>query len=199
MTRYWCANFDGDEETLKYGLDENLWAMQYQYSHGGHTYQSNRDQLPSTTRNWREAARVEVSDWLVAYLAPSRFFAIGEVIEPRKRVRHQKQRVHTDFIKRTTWEHSHRFLDGVVRYTSETSCFYEDFTDEWFSLHGKEKWKYAQRIDVRKWENIRPSGISLPGLLDAARSCKSMMRVSVFRISKSFFEQIKKRLETGDC
>ncbi len=197
MIHYWCANFDGSEEVLQYGLDENLWAMQYQYSHGGRTYQGDRDQLSSTTRNWHEATRVEVSDWLVAFLRPSRFFAIGEVIEPRKRYRHRKQPIYADTIERTTKEHTHRFLDGIVRYSSETRVFYEDFSDDWFLLHGKEKWKYGQRIDVRKWENVRPSGVSVPGLLDAARSCSSMTRASVFRISKSFFEKIKKRLETG--
>lgn len=197
MTRYWCANFDGDEKVLTYGLDENLWAMQYQYKHGGHTYQ--HDQLASTTRNWHEAARVKASHWLVAYLRPSSFFAIGKVIEPRERDRHRKKPVHEDTIRRTTKDHTHRFLNGIVRYPSETSIFYEDFTDDWFLPHGKEEWKYAQRIDVRKWENIRPSGVSVPGLLGAARSCGSLTRVSVFRIPKPFFEKVKKWLEAGEC
>jgi hypothetical protein len=132
-------------------------------------------------------------------LRPKKFFAIGQVIEPRKRERHRKQPVHADTTKRTTEEHYHRFFDGIVCYAPETNVFYEDFTDDWFVQVGKEKWQYAQRIDVREWEDIRQSGVSLPGLRDAARSCGSLTRVSLFQINKPFFEKIKKLLKKGKC
>jgi serine/threonine protein kinase len=37
---YWCVNFDTEGDViLDHGLKEQLWLMQYQYSHGGHAYQ----------------------------------------------------------------------------------------------------------------------------------------------------------------
>jgi hypothetical protein len=198
MTNYWCVNFDGNEDVLHYGFREKLWAMQYQYSHGGHVYQGDRSQLHLTTSNWREAAKVKPSDWLLAYLRPSRFFAAGQVIEPTERDRHHHAPRHTDSIKRTTREHAHRFLRrGVVRYKPETTAFYEDFTDAWFVPHGSEKWKYAQRIDVKEWEDKQSEfiGVRVFGLAEAARSCGSFIRLSVFRISEPFFEEVREQLK----
>ncbi len=64
MADYWCVNFDGEagpngeqprEYVLLHGLEEQLWLMQYQYAHNGHTYQGGANQLAATTTNWKEA------------------------------------------------------------------------------------------------------------------------------------------------
>ena len=74
--RFWCVNFDA-KEVLQHGLRENFWAMQYQYSHGGHVYQGSAKQRGATTKNLRAAVEVKVGDWLVAYLKPKTFYAVS--------------------------------------------------------------------------------------------------------------------------
>jgi hypothetical protein len=130
-------------------------------------------------------------------LPPSRFYAIGEVIEPRERERYRNQPLHVDSIGRVT-QHGHRFLDGVVRYTPDTSVFYEDYTDPWVLRdinpysQQPEDWRYPQRIDVKKWVYIR-SGIPVDGLAEAAPL--PLYRYAVFEIPKSFFDTIRAHLQ----
>lgn len=132
MARFWCVNFDA-EVVLQHSLEDNFWAMQYQYSPGEHMYQGSPNQLHSTTKRLRAVVEVEVGDWLVAYLKPKTFYAVGEVIEPLQRAWQRGHPVQEDSIERTVSEQTHRFLDGVVRYT-ETHVFYDDFTDSWVRL-----------------------------------------------------------------
>lgn len=197
MARYWCMNFDADE-VLQHGFQENFWAIQYQYSHGGHVYQGNPSQLPSTTKNLRAVTGIEAGDWLVAYLKPKTFYAVGEVIEPRTRSRHFGQPIHEDTIERTVMEQTHRYFDGIVRYTSETSVFYEDFTDPW-ALSGinshseqREDSKYSQRIDVREWEHAC-AGVQVDGMAEVVAF--PLYRLAVFEIPKSFFDTIRAHLQ----
>jgi hypothetical protein len=197
MARFWCVNFDA-EEVLQHGLQENFWAMQYQYSHGGHVYQGSPNQLHSTTKHLKAVVEVEAGDWLVAYLKPKTFFAVGEVIEPRQRAWQRGHQVHEDSIERTVTEQSHRFLDGIVRYT-ETGVYYDDFTDPWL-LSGinsyseqREVWKYPQRIDVREWED-KSAGVQVDGLAEAVAF--PLYRLAVFELPKSFFEIIRARLQS---
>jgi hypothetical protein len=199
MTRYWCVNFDA-VEVLQNGLQQNFWAMQYQYSNSGHVYQGSPNQLHSTTKHWKVVAEVKLGDWFVAYLPPKRFYAIGEVIEPRKRDRHRNQPIYEDSIERTMTEQTHRFLDGVVHYTHDASVFYEDFTDPWV-LSGinqyselQENWKYPQRIDVREWE-YKGAGVPVDGLAEAVSF--PSYRLALFEIPEPFFEIIRARLQAG--
>jgi protein kinase-like protein len=197
VARYWCVNFD-TQEVLQHGLQENFWAMQYQYSHGGHFYQGGPNQLASTAKHWKAVAKVEAGDWLVAYLKPKRFYAVGEVIEPRQRVRHDGKPVHEGCIERTVTEQTHRFLDGVVRYTPETRVFYEDFTDPWVLSvtnrysQQREDQKYPQRIDVREWEH-KCAGVQVEGLAEAVAF--PLYRLSVFELPEPFFKIIRERLQ----
>jgi hypothetical protein len=197
MARFWCVNFDA-EEVLQHGLQHDFWAMQYQYSHGGHVYQGSPNQLHSTTKHLKAVVEVEAGDWLVAYLKPKTFYAVGEVIVPRQRAGQRGHPVHEDSIERTVSEQTHRFLDGIVRYT-ETRVYYDDFTDPWV-LSGinsyseqRENWKYPQRIDVRQWED-KCAGVQVDGLAEAVAF--PLYRLAVFEIPASFFEIIRAGLRS---
>lgn len=200
MARYWCVNFDAPD-VLRHGLEQNLWAMQYQYSFDGHLNQGGKEQVAATTRNWRTVAEIEAGDWLVAYLKRSMFYAVGEVIEPRQRPWHPSGPPHEDSIERTVTQGRHRFPDGVVRYTGETLVFYEDFMDPWdrpdINRYGgqPENWKYPQRIDVQDWQHKRISGVNAGGLAQAAPF--PLYRQTVFEIPQEFFERIRNCLQAG--
>jgi hypothetical protein len=197
MARFWCKNFDA-QEVLQHGLQENFWAMQYQYSHGGHVYQGNPNQLHSTTKHLNAVTEIEAGDWLVAYLKPKTFYAVGEVIKPRQRAWQRGQPVHEDSIERTVTDQTHRFLDGIVRYM-ETGVYYDDFTDPWVQpvinpySDQREDWKYPQRIDAREWE-VKFDGVQVDGLAEAVAF--PMYRLAVFEIPMSFFEIIRARLQS---
>jgi hypothetical protein len=197
---HWCFNFDAEPTTLRHGLSEKLWLMQYQYSHGEFKYQGHPDQIASTTNNWRLVLpRIRPGDWLVAYLArPARFFAVGQVIEPRERSRYQGQPRHIDTVERTTAEHRHLHLDGVVRY-SDTPAAYEDFTDPWHHRAinsrsgGEEVWRYPQRVDVEEWLHYVPAGVTVPGLNEVVGVGGGMTRAA-FVIPADFYAMILERL-----
>lgn len=189
VARYWCMNFDA-EEVLHHGLQENFWAMQYQYSHGGHVYQGSPNQLHSTTKHLRAVIEVEAGDWLVAYLKPKTFYAVGEVIEPRQRAWQRGLPAHEDSIERTVTEQTHHFLDGLVRY-AETRVYYDDFADPWVSE--REDWKYPQRIDVREWE-CECDGVQVDGLAEAVAF--PLYRRAVFEIPEPFFQIIRAHLQS---
>lgn len=204
---FWCVAFDGEagplgdrpsEYVLWHGLQEQLWLMHYQYSHDGHTFQGSPNHLASTAANWRSAGRIAPGDWLVAYLPSSRFFAVGQAIVRRQRSGHLNAPVHRDTIKRTTAEHGHVHLEGIVHYT-DAGVLYEDFTDTW-NLPIKanpdsglpEIWTYPQRIDVEKWEHIVDEGVQVQGLAEAAGF--PAYRRAAFSIPQPFFETVRAAL-----
>jgi hypothetical protein len=198
MAAFWCVNFDSEEDVLRHGVQEHLWLMQYQYSHNGHTYQGHPDQLPATTKNWRAAGKINPGDWLVAYLPPKTVFAVGKVIPRRNRERHLNQQTHQDTIARTTEEHSHNHLQGLVEYR-DAGALYEDFTDRWnlpvTSRHSElpEVWRYSQRIDVEEWLHLVESGIQVKGPWRDVPPY--MIQLAVFEIPEAFFETIRMTLQ----
>ncbi len=197
MPTFWCVNFDIENCVLEHGLDESLWLMQYQYSHDGHTYQGEKGKA-ATSRNWNTLRGINPGDWLVAYLPKNRFYAIGEVIEPRLRERHRGQSHQEDTIKRTVLEHKHRFLSGVIRYTDAT-VLYEDFTDPWNRIvtnsnsRQLEDWRYPQRVDVNDWKHVVRSGVEVEGLAKAVKF--PLYRDAAFQIPETFFEKIRIKLQ----
>jgi hypothetical protein len=200
MATFWCANFDTEPPVLDNGLEQGFWAMQYQYSHDGHIYQGHRDVIASTSKNWNAVRDIKAGDWLAAYLQSSRFYAIGEVCEPRPRDRHAGQPHHQGSIARVVREHEHRYRSGVIRY-ADASAFYEDFTDNWsrsFVNHysqAPENWRYAQRVDVRDWLYVVRGGVEVEGLADAVAFPR--YRMAIFEIPETFFERIRARLQQG--
>jgi len=191
MVTYWCVNFN-HEEVLKHGLTYNLWAMQYQYSHYGYVYQGDKRQIARISTNWKAAGNVKPSDWIVAYLKGQRFFAVGEVVPPRKQATHPP-----DTVERTLTEHKHLFLDGIVHYTG---AFYEDFTDSWRCPNKAPKpdqpnqWVYPQRLDVREWENKVESGVIVRGMSKYVTPVER--RKAVFGIDKEYFDLIQASLKS---
>ncbi|KAF5053503.1 hypothetical protein DSECCO2_397690 [anaerobic digester metagenome] len=200
MSAFWCVNFDVDSSVLQHGLTENLWLMQYQYSHDGHVYQGHPDQKGATTKNWKALCGIKPGDWLVAYLPRSRFFAIGEVVSPRDRTRYQGKPRYKDTVERTVRQHLHQYLQGVVNYT-DAHALYEDFTDSWGRTVKNEKsqrverWKYPQRIDVAKWHGINPDGVAVKGLSKHVSVHK--IQLAAFEIPRSFFYEIQSHLGLG--
>jgi hypothetical protein len=200
MPAFWCVNFDLDASVLDHGLEEGAWLMQYQYSHNGHAYQGQQNQIAATTKNWKAVRDIKPSDWLVAYLPSNRFYAVGEVIAPRSRDRHLGQPHHEDTVGRTVDEHTHRYRTGVVKYT-DALAFYEDFTDRWsrsvVNSHSKrpERWQYAQRVDVNQWQHVNPGGVEVKGLSKHVWPYK--IQLATFKIPKSFFDDIRAELQPG--
>ena len=151
--------------------------------------------MSATPANWNNLTEVAVGDWLVAYLKPSTFYAVGEVIKPRNRTRHVGATLHDDTVARTVQERRHRFLEGVVRY-SDAKVLYEDFTESgsWTVPvpAGRDSqpaaWHYPQRIDVREWELVVPKGVQLDGL--GAEVAVSAIRKAALRISDGYFRKI---------
>ncbi len=87
-TQYWCLNFDDHPDILEHGLTNNIWMMQYEYSHHGKEYQGGK--ISQITRNWHSAARIKPGDWCAAYMKGNKFYAIGKV-----RARESWRRVRT--------------------------------------------------------------------------------------------------------
>src|SRR5262245_50993801 len=199
MPKRWCVNFDV-EPVLRHGLSEAMWLMQYQYAHGGYDYQGHQAQIASTSANLNILPGIEVGDWFAAYLPNSTFYALGEVIEPRDRPRHRGAARHTDTVERTVRQHSHRFLDGVVRYT-DAPVIYEDFTDRWrcpaaqTTENQPSEWVYPQRIDVHEWKRVVPNGVQVGGLADAVAF--PAYRRAAFEIPEEFFEAVAAELRNA--
>ena len=195
MTSYWCVNFDL-EQVLNHGLAQNMWMMQYQYSHGGYDLQG-RKQIAATTKNWNTLKDVRAGDWLLAYMRNSTFYSVGQVIEPRKRARHSAAAEHEDSVERTTREHRHRFLDGVVAY-NDAPVLYEDFVDPWSCTvepaepRQPRQWHYNQRVDVHEWQHVVYRGVQVEGLSTAAPFPR--FRQAVFPIDRSFFDVVAAEL-----
>jgi hypothetical protein len=180
---YWCANFN-IAACLRHGIEKQLWMMQYQYSDGrGHTFQGNKK--GAIRRNWKQAEQIKEGDWIVAYLKPQTFYAIGRVILPR-RLKSPGELTETvdDYLNRKS---SHEHATGYVYYTS---VFYEDFSDPW-GRPDDPLMKYPQRIDVDRWRSFVPDGVSVIGLKDVLLYD---LQNAVFRIDQPYFEQIKAEL-----
>lgn len=179
LTRYWLANFTRikagnleDRGNLDYGLNNNVWVMQYQYGP--------QDPGP-VANNWGMARQVSPGDVLVAWLAnPPQFFAIGTVRRPRS------QADHTDTVERTLKQRSHLYHDGIVNYESDTA-FYEDFSTP---LEPHQPW--AQRIDVEEWTLVAPKGIEPPEGYGNARLTSP--RVALVEINPHYFPLIERKL-----
>jgi hypothetical protein len=195
MSKFWCVNFDGKtclscgkpkDFVLQHGLKEQLWLMQYQYSHQSKI---------TTTNNWRAADKPKPGDWLVAYLSEKTFYAVGEVIDRRKRERHHNQPVQQDTIERTTKEHRHAYLNGIVEY-KDARAMYEDFTDPWIFPSGTPKnevWKYSQRIDVVEWKDVVINGVQVEGIIN--KDNFPMCLRAVFDIREDDFKKVQNALQ----
>ncbi len=178
MTTYWCVNFDS-EACLEHGIDKNIWMMQYQYADDhGNVFQGG-NKKSATTLNWRRLKNISDGDWFVAYLPRDRtvtgntFFAIGKARMPR--------RSYTSGDHKSTVEQyvidqkSHNHSTGYVYY-EDALVFYEDFTDKWRAED--HVMRYAQRIDVEKWQHYVPAGV--PWV--------SNLKIRPFEIQRAFFE-----------
>jgi len=193
---YWCANFDY-AKVLTYGLRIDAWLLQYQYEHDGFEYQGNRRQKGRTSAALRSLCSVEIDDWIIAYLAPSTFFAMGRIIEPRGREWQAGAVEHVDTVERTVRERCHLHFDGVVKYR-DAPAFYEDFADHW-SLPVQERghgepvaWPYPQRIDVEEWQHVVPQGVTVSGLAVAAPL--PLYRKPLFPVDAVFFAAVQDTL-----
>lgn len=183
----WCVNFD-HADCLQYGLDNNLWMMQYQYSDpSGEEFQGG-NQISTTTRMWRRMAEVNLGDRFVAYLSGNRFFATGTVISPRRK---QTAADAVDdvesYVKR---KGSHNRKRGYVYYTP---AFYENFDDKWRHPVNRLA-RYAQRTDIDKWQNRLDDGVSVRGLGSIG---PNEIQMAVFEIAPQLFDAIESELKTA--
>lgn len=197
MTKYWCWNFDGDEQILQYGLKNDLCLMQYLYSDDDHTYQGSLTQKGTTTYTWKRLKDIKPGNWVVAYLPSSSYFAVGKVIRPRRPMTHK------DTVKAYVERKAPLFQDGIIYYT-DAPVFYEDYTNQLElevknrrSCHSdtRETWNYNQRVDVQKWINVIPDGVELNGLLRATTACANTCRHAVFEIERRYFQRIEASLK----
>ncbi len=195
MPNYWCVNFD-DYDVLLHGIEINSWMMQYQYEHAGFDYQGGKDKKAKTTISWQSLPDIVAGDWLLAYLKPSTFYAIGEVVEPRVFGSLSGQFI-IDTVDRTTKENRHLHFDGIVRY-SDAPAFYENHSDTWklrgaVDGSGPAWFDYAQRIDVEKWLHYYQHGVTLGGLATVAPFPE--YRKAYFRISSEYFDTVADALQ----
>lgn len=174
MKKYWCVNF-AEDDCLQYGLAKNLWLMGYQWA-ADQSDTANRKAVITT--NWRALEDISTGDTFVAYLRPRTFYAIGNVIGPRrKRTSGDRTDTIANYLERRESYHN-----GFVYFTS--SVVYEDFTDEFRG--------YPVRIDVDRWVNCLGDGVAVPGVLKHIQ--RSMVRRAAFKIPKRLFQQIEREL-----
>lgn len=196
MTQYWCVNFDS-KECMDHGIKHNFWMMQYQYEdESGNVFQGGR-QMRATTANWNRLTQVKEGDWFVAYLPKNRtssgntFFAFGRVCKPRKPVTSDS---HVSTVAEyVTARSSHVFDSGIIHYT-DAPVFYEDFDDEWRRPEAQGDMRYAQRIDVEKWQYYQANGI--PWLKNLEKR-PNLITKAFFGIKKAPFDKIVKGLKTS--
>ncbi len=171
MTKYWCVNFE-TVGGLHHGIQNKLWLMGYQYAKKGADTPGRKSAI---TRNWRRLEEITVGDTFVAYLPGNKFFATAHVIAPR-RPKTTKDRSDTisEYLKR-----GKAYTGGYVYFSP--SVAYENFTDEF---------GYPVRIDVDKWENFVPDGVSVKG--PAFPRHKTVY--AAFDIDKDRFDGIKNSL-----
>ena len=190
MTQYWAANFDF-HECLQHGLDNQFWMMQYQYTDDvtGLVYQGVNP--GKVTINWKKTKSVQIGDVLVAYLRrkgnPNRngFFAIGRVIEPRKKATSK-----SSLEAYVAHKRSHDHKKGIIHY-KDAPALYEDFDDTWRASFDP-NFRYAQRIDVDHWEFIKADGVPWLKEMDLSVGVKTK---ALFKLKKPWFDKIKAALK----
>jgi hypothetical protein len=177
MSMYWCVNFL-DDAKLRHGIKEKLWLMGYQYARDQSDPPSWRAAI---TRNWRKLDAIGIGNRFVAYLPGYKFYATGTVRTPRRPKTSQDP---ADTIENYLAERR-AYQSGYVYFTS--SVVYENFTDDFDGL--------PVRIDVERWENYVPDGVSVTGL----NWTRNMTVNAVFEITKRHFDLIVRKLaaETG--
>jgi hypothetical protein len=142
---YWCVNFE-DVGCLHHGIRNKLWLMGYQYKRKGADAPARKAAI---TKNWRRLEEITVGDRLVAYLPGNKFYATATVIAPRRAKTSQDRNDKiSEYLKR-----GKAYTSGHVYFAP--SVAYENFTDE---CRG-----HPVRIDVDKWENFVPEGVSVKG------------------------------------
>jgi hypothetical protein len=150
--------------------------MGYQYASKGTDTPARKAAI---TKNWRRLEQITAGDRLVAYLPGNKFFATGTVIGPRRPMTGQDQHdTIPDYLKR-----GKPYTSGFV-YFSPSSA-YENFTDGCRS--------HPVRIDVEKWENFVPDGVSATG--PPVPRFKTVY--AAFDIDKDRFDAIRSSLLGG--
>ena len=145
MTKYWCVNFDS-VDCLHHGIQNKLWLMGYQYARKGADTPARKAAI---TRNWKRLEEITVGDRFVAYLPGNKFFATATVIAPRRpKASGDRNDTISDYLKR-----GKAYTSGHVYFSP--SVAYENFTDECSG--------YPVRIDVDKWDDFVPDGVSVKG------------------------------------
>jgi hypothetical protein len=179
---------------MQHGFDNQFWMMQYQYMDDdtGLVYQG--DKPGRVTVNWTQTREVQIGDVLVAYLRkkgnPNRngFFAIGRVIEPRKKATSKSSLEAYVANKR-----SHDHKKGIIHY-KDAPALYEDFDDTWRASFDR-NFRYAQRIDVDRWEHIKGDGVPWFREMDLPVGAKTK---ALFGLKKPWFDRIKNALKQGE-
>ena len=145
MTKYWCVNFES-VGCLHHGIRNSLWLMGYQYARKGADTPGRKAAI---TKNWKRLEEITIGDKFVAYLPGNKFFATATVIAPRRPTTSVgRNDTISEYLKR-----GKAYTSGHVYFSS--SVAYENFTDECGG--------YPVRIDVEKWENFVPDGVSVKG------------------------------------
>lgn len=143
--KYWCVNFE-DVGCLHHGIRNKLWLMGYQYNKTG---TDSPGRKAAITRNWKRLEEIAEGDRFVAYLRGNKVLATATVIAPRRpKTGQDRSDTIADYLKR-----GKAYRSGYVYFGS--SVAYENFTDECSG--------YPVRIDVDKWENFVPEGVSMQG------------------------------------
>lgn len=171
MAKYWCVNFDS-VGCLHHGIRNKLWLMGYQWKKRGADTPGRKSAI---TRNWRRLEEISVGDKFVAYLSGNKFFATASVIEPRRlKTSQDRHDTVSEYLKR-----GKAYSSGYVYFSP--SVAYENFADEC---------GYPVRIDVEKWENFVPDGVSVKG--PAFPRHKTVY--AAFDIDKDRFDAIRSSL-----
>jgi hypothetical protein len=145
MAKYWCVNFES-VGCLHHGIRNRLWLMGYQYAKKGADAPGRKAAI---TRNWKRLEEITVGDKFVAYLPGNKFFATATVIAPRTpKTSGDRKDTISEYLRR-----GKAYTSGHVYFSP--SVAYENFTDE---CSGS-----PVRIDVEKWANFVPDGVSVKG------------------------------------
>ncbi len=115
------------------------------------------------------------------------FYAVGKVRTPRRprTANDATNQIEKYLAERRSHDHKH----GYVYYT-DARVFYENFDDKWIDPEDDIS-RYAQRIDVEKWELYVPDGVWVEGVEITQRN-KTVY--AVFEIGRDYFEAIKEKL-----
>jgi len=174
MAYYICNLYD--ESRLHFGLQNDLFLMQYQYE---------SENKATVSTMWGTAGRVREGDWLVAYFSnPPRCWAIGKARKPRMEANHD------DTIARTTNDRSHTYDCGIIKF-SDAEVFYENLNND----NGWDK-PWGQRIDVEKWLHIANPAID-PGSITDHMINGAHPTNTIYEIDEDLFNYISLQLRNG--